>query len=48
MKNIQKILIACVCLAAVMAMTVAGTLAYLTSRDSVKNTFTSYGKTHPR
>lgn len=40
MKNTKKALLICLCLAAVAALSVAGTLAWLTDRDAVTNTFT--------
>lgn len=40
MKNMKKALLICLCLAAVAALSVAGTLAWLTDRDAVTNTFT--------
>ena len=40
MKNFQKILLLCLCVAAVAAVSVLGTLAYLTDRDAAVNTFT--------
>lgn len=40
MKNLKKALIAGTCSALLVAGSVAGTMAYLTAEDSVKNTFT--------
>lgn len=40
MKNMKKILIICICVIAVLTVSVVGTLAYLTDTDSAVNTFT--------
>lgn len=40
MKKFNKMLLICICLAAMLLATVAGTLAWLTDRDSAVNTFT--------
>lgn len=40
MKNTKKILLCCLCVAAIIAASVLGTLAYLTDRAAVENTFT--------
>lgn len=40
MKNLKKILIICVCIAAIVGATVLGTLAWLTDTDTVMNTMT--------
>lgn len=40
MKNLKKILISCLCAAALVTVSVLGTAAYLTDRKSVANTFT--------
>ena len=40
MKNVKKALLICVCVVALVCVTVMGTLAWLTDNDSVENTFT--------
>lgn len=40
MKKTKKILLSCLCVAAIITASVLGTLAYLTDTDSVTNTFT--------
>lgn len=40
MKNMKKILLCCLCVVALVAASVLGTLAYLTDRDTAVNTFT--------
>lgn len=40
MKNVKKALLVCLCLCVVVALTVAGTLAFLTDTQEVVNTFT--------
>ena len=40
MKKFHKVLLTCICMAAMLLATVAGTLAWLTDRDSAVNTFT--------
>ena len=40
MKNTKKILLICICVIAVLTVSVVGTLAYLTDTDSAVNTFT--------
>jgi len=40
MKNLKKILISCLCAAALVTVSVLGTAAYLTDRSTVTNTFT--------
>lgn len=40
MKNMKKILLCCVCIIAVTAASAAGTMAWLTDRESAVNTFT--------
>lgn len=41
MKNAKKVVVLVLCAALLMAASVMGTLAYLTSKDEIKNTFTS-------
>ena len=45
MKNTKKILLICICVIAVLIVSVVGTLAYLTDTDSAVNTFT-IGQVH--
>lgn len=45
MKNTKKILLICICVIAVLTVSVVGTLAYLTDTDSAVNTFTM-GQVH--
>lgn len=40
MKNTKKILLICICVIAVLTVSIIGTLAYLTDTDSAVNTFT--------
>ena len=45
MKNTKKILLICICVIAVLTVSIVGTLAYLTDTDSAVNTFT-IGQVH--